>query len=105
MQSRHLLPINSILFYDYHDRPAPRPLSSSRPQSSTLANLQDAQDLSITALPQPPTITITTTKDNAAKESIWKRFCAVMRRWLCMSKEVGNRRKREMMEDDDAKYR
>ncbi|XP_014560849.1 hypothetical protein COCVIDRAFT_88113 [Bipolaris victoriae FI3] len=103
MQSRHL-PINSILFHDYHE-PASNPATSSnRPQSATLVNLQDAYDLSITALPQPPTVTITTTRDGMSKESFWKRLRAAISGWLCLGKKSGKRRKRETQEGAEVKY-
>jgi hypothetical protein len=47
--SRHLLPMNSMLF---KEQPSPRPLATE--YNPTLANLQEAQDTTITALPQPP---------------------------------------------------
>ncbi|EUC46889.1 hypothetical protein COCMIDRAFT_91629 [Bipolaris oryzae ATCC 44560] len=103
MQSRHL-PINSILFHDYHGPASNAPASSNRPQSATLVNLQDASDLSITALPQPPTVTITTTRDEPSREPLWKRLRAAMSGWLCFGKENGKRRKRETEEDAEVKY-
>jgi hypothetical protein len=45
---RHLLPVNSMLF---RDQPAPRPLATD--YNPTLANLHEAQDTTVTALPQP----------------------------------------------------
>jgi hypothetical protein len=49
--SRYLLPMNSMLF---REQPSPRPLATD--YNPTLANLQDAQDTTVTALPQPPRI-------------------------------------------------
>ncbi|EMD62649.1 hypothetical protein COCSADRAFT_28124 [Bipolaris sorokiniana ND90Pr] len=103
MQSRNL-PINSVLFHDYHE-PASNPATSSnRPQSATLVNLQDASDLSITALPRPPTVTITTTRDGTSRESLWKRLRVAMSGWLCFGKESGKRRKCETEESAEVKY-
>ncbi|EMD96497.1 hypothetical protein COCC4DRAFT_150258 [Bipolaris maydis ATCC 48331] len=103
MQSRHL-PINSILFHDYHE-PASNPATSSnRPQSAALVNVQDASDLSITALPRPPTVTITTTRDGTSRESLWKRLRAAISGWLCFGKKSEKRRKREPEEGAEVKY-
>ncbi|CAO2658626.1 Nn.00g063490.m01.CDS01 [Neocucurbitaria sp. VM-36] len=68
--SRHLLPINSMLFNSHKSALSRRSTTS---QNQTLANLQEAQDTTITALPQrvaeqPPTI---------PKESIWSRVSRV----------------------------
>ncbi|RII13653.1 hypothetical protein CUC08_Gglean004423 [Alternaria sp. MG1] len=66
--SRHLLPMTSVLF---HNKSSSH-FSLSDPANLTLVNLQDAQDTTVTALPQPPTITAIAAKP--AKNSLWTRF-------------------------------
>lgn len=96
MASRHLLPLSSVIFRDQQSRsPTPR-LWSRRGQTPTLVNLQDAMDLSVTALPALPsatvTVTTTATKEEPEKNSIWKRVCATVNRWLRLVRESAERR-------------
>jgi hypothetical protein len=70
--------MNSVLFNNNNN-------TSSRPPPShianpTLANLQDAQDTSVTALPQPPAVASASAKP--AKEGFWKRILAKIKKSL-----------------------
>ncbi|CAN9279666.1 unnamed protein product [Alternaria alternata] len=60
--------MTSVLF---HNKPSSN-FSHSNPANLTLVNLQDAKDTTVTALPQPPTITAIAAKP--AKDSLWTRF-------------------------------
>ncbi|KAH6858732.1 hypothetical protein AA0119_g9928 [Alternaria tenuissima] len=75
--SRHLLPMNSVLF---HNKSSSH-FSLSDPADLTLVNLQDAQDTTVTALPQPPTNTAITAKP--AKDSLWTRVLVKLKIVLC----------------------
>ncbi|CAN9208575.1 unnamed protein product [Alternaria alternata] len=75
--SRHLLPMTSVLF---HNKSSSH-FSLSNPANLTLVNLQEAQDTTVTALPQPPTITAINAKP--AKDSLWTRFLVKFRNVLC----------------------
>ncbi|KAJ4365134.1 hypothetical protein N0V83_008752 [Neocucurbitaria cava] len=67
--SRHLLPMNSIVF---NSQQSPRPPRFTISYDPTLANLHEAQDTTITALPQPNPIT--EKPPTAHKRSIWSRM-------------------------------
>ncbi|CAN9324184.1 unnamed protein product [Alternaria alternata] len=73
--------MNSVLF---HNKSSSH-FSLSDPADLTLANLQDAQDTTVTALPQPPTNTAITAKP--AKDSLWTRFLVKLRIVLCFKHE------------------
>ncbi|CAI9634551.1 unnamed protein product [Alternaria burnsii] len=75
--SRHLLPMNSVLF----DNKSSSHFSLSDPANLTLVNLQDAQDTTVTALPQPPTNTAITAKP--AEDSLWRRLLVKSKIVLC----------------------
>jgi hypothetical protein len=75
--SRHLLPMTSVLFHNK----SPSHFSLSNPANLTLVNLQDAQDTTVTALPQPRTNTAVTAKP--AKDSLWTRFLVKLKIVLC----------------------
>ncbi|CAN9267583.1 unnamed protein product [Alternaria alternata] len=81
--SRHFLLMTSVLF---HDKSSSH-FSHSDPTNLTLVNLQDAQDTTVTALPQPPTITAIATKP--AKDSFWTRFLVKLRFVLCFKHGKG----------------
>ncbi|KAF1940958.1 hypothetical protein EJ02DRAFT_213873 [Clathrospora elynae] len=82
--SKHLLPMSSILF---KDRPSPSLSPSPRPPTDynnpTLANLTEAQDTSITALPQQPAATDV----QPPAESFWSRILAKIKGVLCFWRE------------------
>jgi hypothetical protein len=80
--SKHLLPMNSVLF---SNNPSSHPATAHHLANPTLANLQDAQDTSVTALPQPPTTTTINAK--AKKTGFWKTALAKIKNLLHLEKK------------------
>jgi hypothetical protein len=80
--SKHLLPMNSVLF---SNNPSSRPATAHHLANPTLANLQDAQDTSVTALPQTPTTTTINAK--AKKIGFWKTALAKIKNLLRLEKK------------------
>jgi hypothetical protein len=72
--SRHLFPMNSILF---SDGDSSRPAASYQLTNLTLANLKDAQDNTVTALPQ--TATAAAIEAKSGEDGFWKRFWAMIK--------------------------
>ncbi|EDU46705.1 hypothetical protein PtrSN002B_002763 [Pyrenophora tritici-repentis] len=94
--SRHLLPINTMLFSG-ELTPSPK-RKSVYLANQTLANLQDAQDETITALPQHPGshpgFDEIEEEQVLVKESFWGKLAAKSRRWMCFGTQ---QKKKEMM--------
>lgn len=83
--SRHLLPMNSIVF---NSQQSPRPPRFTISYEPTLANLHEAQDTTITALPQPITPQPIAKKPPTAPKK------SISRRMLNKLKTVFRRRKK-----------
>ncbi|KAI4641125.1 hypothetical protein J4E93_008003 [Alternaria ventricosa] len=89
--SKHLLPMTSILFADANS--SSRPNTSHHLANPTLANLKDAQDTSITALPQP----VTEAEVIESSDGFWKRLWAKIKIALGFGEqEVEYEEEREM---------
>lgn len=86
--SRYLLPMTSILF---NDDGASRPSTSHHLANPTLANLKDAQDTSITALPQP-----VVEAEVMEEDGFWKRLWAKIRNALGFGEQEVEYEEREM---------
>ncbi|KAG9186372.1 hypothetical protein G6011_02928 [Alternaria panax] len=82
--SKHHLPVSSILFNN-------KTYSTAHPRNHvlahpTLADLHDAQDTTVTALPQPPTSATSIAKPN--KDGFCKRILARIKVMLRLEHEV-----------------
>jgi hypothetical protein len=63
----------------FKKQPSPRPVSSM----PTLANIREAQDTTITALPLPPVVN----EQEPPKEPLWRKFWVKMKGLLCFGKK------------------
>jgi len=84
-ESRHHLPLNSMLFESTADLRAPLPANV------TLVNLQEAADTSITALP-----TLPAPEPAVRKASLWARMIARIKQTLGIKKKAAVTVEREM---------
>ena len=99
-ESRHLLPINTMLFAsDLTDSPERKSAYLVNP---TLADLQEAQDETITALPRHP-FADETGNYVVIKKSFWRKLAARSRKWLCLRGQKEEEERRGMGETEKGK--
>jgi hypothetical protein len=83
--SKHLLPMNSVLFNDDSQVSFRTPVLS-RYHNPTLVNVREAADTSITALPAPP-VAVTKQKQKKKPVSAWKKVLSKVKRAVGFEKK------------------